>query len=127
MPIRGAHGDVRAEVSAAVDRAFAEPVEIAFLTKGRADPAKPPSSIMAVLRTGGGEEGNLTGGTAQDWRTRIASGKAELHIDLAAYPATGVRLGDRIRAVSRRGKPWFEILRIDDRGDTRLVLILGEV
>jgi len=126
MPVAGSYAELRERVKAAVDKTFAEPVEIAFLVRGAADPGRPPVTISAVLRVGGGDEGNLSGGTAQDWRTRIASGKAELHVDLTAYPDLKVRQDDKVRAVSRRGKPWFQVARVDDRGDTRLVLALNE-
>ena len=54
------------------------------------------------------------------------AGKGELHIDRATYTGPPVRPGDAVQALSRPGRPWFEVLRVDDRGETRLVLELGE-
>ncbi|MBB3937930.1 hypothetical protein [Aureimonas phyllosphaerae] len=97
------------------------------MAKGRADPKRQTSEVQGVLRTGGGDEVNLAGGYASEWRSRVAVGKAELHIDRSAFPGVVFNTGDKVRAVSRPGQPWFEVLRVDDRGDTRLVLMLGEV
>lgn len=127
MPVAGPGGDMRSRIVAAVDRTFAEPVRFSFLRRGVLDAERPAHDIRAVLRVGGGDERNLSGGLAQDWSTRIAAGKAELHVDRAAYPDLVVREDDRVCALDRPGQPWFQVLRIDDRGDTRLVLALGEL
>ncbi|BAP94466.1 hypothetical protein [Aurantimonas phage AmM-1] len=114
-------------MSAAIaDDAFGERVLLAPMKKGERDPDRAAREVIAVLRTGGGGESNLSGGMGQSWRVQLAAGKAEAHIDLAAYPDLHVRVGDALRALERRGQPWFEVARPDDRGAPRLVLELSE-
>ncbi len=127
MPVGRNYAEIRQRTLAAVDRTFAEPVRLSFLVRGNVDPSRPAIDISAPLRVGGGEQTNIAGGFAQSWRTQLAAGKAELHIDRATYSGPEIKAGDRVRAISRPGMPWFEILRVDDRGDTRLVLELGEL
>ncbi|KTQ95012.1 hypothetical protein NS226_13860 [Aureimonas ureilytica] len=127
MPVLGKPGDLRASVVRCADRIFAERVRFSFFRKGDVDPTRPPADITAVLRVGGGDERNLAGGLAKDWSTQIAAGKAELHVDRDAFPSLTVREDDRVCALDRPGLPWFQVLRVDDRGDTRLVLALGEI
>ncbi|WP_172123215.1 hypothetical protein [Devosia sp. 919] len=126
MPIAARFHDARDQVLAGVDKAFAEPVRLSFLKKGVVDPARPPVDIEAVLRVGGGNETNIAGGWAASWRTQLAAGKAELHINAANYAGPAIRTGDRVKALSRKAEPWFNVERVDDRGEARLVLELSE-
>jgi hypothetical protein len=57
---------------------------------------------------------------------RIAAGKAQLHVDRVANPDVEIAVGDKIQAISRVGSPWFEVLELDDRGHSRLVVELGQ-
>ena len=119
---------LRDRTIAAVDTVFAEPVKLSFLTKdGEPDTAREPVQIEAVLRVGGGKESSAASGSSRAWRSKVAAGRAELHIDASRYTGPISKLGDRVRALARRGQPWFEVLRVDDRGDNRLVLELGEI
>ncbi|HEX5935817.1 MAG TPA: hypothetical protein VFY63_16785 [Pseudorhizobium sp.] len=118
---------IRDRTVAAVDTVFAEPIKLSFLKDSEIDPSRPAVEISAVLRVGGGKESSLAPGTSRAWRSKLAAGKAELHIDVSRYSGPPVTSGDRVRALARRGQPWFEVLRVDDRGDTRLVLELGEI
>lgn len=126
MPVVARHHSIRDRVLAAVDKVFAEPVRLSFLAEGAVDPTRAAVEIEGVLRVGGGNETNMSGGFAQDWRSRLAAEKAELHLNAATYQGPQIRTGDRVRALSRRSQPWFEILRVDDRGEARIVLELGK-
>jgi len=118
---------LRDRALAAVDHVFAEPVRLSFLKDGAVDPSRSMVEIEAVLRVGGGKETMVSGGRDRDWRSRITAQRAELHIDRAKYPDIVSRRGDRIKALARPGEPWFEVLEVDDRGMSRLILQLGEV
>ncbi|CAM5576966.1 hypothetical protein MAUB1S_09705 [Mycolicibacterium aubagnense] len=119
---------LRDRTLAAVDRAFAEPVRLSFFKDGALDPSRPAIEIEAVLRTGGGKETMVSGNRSdKDWRSRIAAQRGELHIDRARYPVLVVRQGDKVKALARPGEPWSEVLAVEDRGLSRLVLQLGEV
>ena len=126
MPVAANFHEIRDRVVAAVDKAFAEPVKLSFMKKGRVDPDRAAVQIDAVLRVGGGKETNISGGRGTSWRTKLAAGKAELHIDRVTNPELIVTPGDAVQALSRPGEPWFEVSRVDDRGDNRLVLELSE-
>lgn len=119
---------IRDRVLRQVDRVFAEPIRLSFLKNGVTDPSRTAVEIEAVLRVGGGKETSVAGKVTDDnWRSRIQAQRAELHVDRARYPELVVRTGDRVKALSRPGEPWFEVLAIDDRTMARLVLMMGEV
>lgn len=125
LPAR--YHSLRDRVMASVDRVFAEPVLLKFNKGGVADQGRISVEIEAVLRVGGGKETAASGNRIDAaWRTRITAQRAELHIDRTKYPDIKVRAGDEVRALSRPGEPWFEVLAVDDRGLSRLVLQLGE-
>lgn len=118
---------IRDTVVGAVDDVFSEPVRLSFMANGVADPGRAQKTIQAVIRTGASKNTVLSGGqVSQTWRSRIAGGKAELHIDRARYPDVKIRKGDSIRAMSRPGQPVFEVLSVDDRNHVRLIAELGE-
>lgn len=118
--------DIRDKALADVDRVMAEPVRLTFFASKKPDPSRPQTEIEAVLRTGGGAVSGVAGNQSQAWRGRIAAQKAELHIDRRTYDGPPIRQGDIVRALARLGEPRFEVLHVDDRGHTRLVLELGE-
>lgn len=113
---------IRDRAVAAVDATLAEAVDLFFLSGGASDPARDNMTARAVLRVGSRDAVAPKGA----WGSRIAAGQAEAHIDRAAYDGPVIRKGDKLRAVERPGKPFFEVLRVADRGRGRLVLHLGE-
>jgi hypothetical protein len=117
---------IRDRAIAANDRVYAEPVRLAFLLNGAADPSRPAREIEAILRVGGGKNTSVAGTNDGSWRTRIIAGKAELHVDRTVYPDIVARVQDKVRALARPGQPWFEVSAVDDRGSTRLVLQLNQ-
>jgi hypothetical protein len=114
------------EMMAEVDDVMAERVGLAFLRDGVSDPDRENVDILAPLRTGDGSASSMAGSLVQSWRVRIAAGKAELQIDRTAYPGIVLRAKDKVRALDRPGQPWFEVLHVDDRSLTRLIVQLGE-
>lgn len=117
-----------AETQSAVitDDAFGERVLISPLHKGIADPSRQPAEVVGVLRTRPGKSENLAGGRAQSWSATLDGSVSALAVDGARYPDLVVRRGDAVRALERRGQPWFEVDRIDDRGAPRLVFEFTE-
>ncbi|MBP1852123.1 hypothetical protein [Rhizobium halophytocola] len=126
MPVASRIQDIRDRLVSDVDARFAETVRLSFLKNGVVDPSRPAMDIEAVLRVGAAKETNISGGDALSWNARLVAGKAQLHIDVARYEGPSFRQGDTVRALARTGQPWFEVLRIDDRGESRLILELGE-
>lgn len=117
---------LRDRVVAQVDRVFAEPVRLSFMKDGQLDPDRPIIEIEAVLRTDKSVTASPSGGRDRGWQSRVSSQPAQLHIDRSRYPDIVVRGLDKVRALSRPGMPWFEVLSVEDRGMNRLVLNLGE-
>lgn len=117
---------LRDRVLAVVDDRLAEPVKLSFMKGGVLDVDRPAIEIEAILRVGGGKETSVDGGRSGGWRSRIQVGRAELHIDRAKYPDIVARAGDKVKALARQGEPWFEVLAVDDRSMSRLVLQMGE-
>lgn len=109
-----------------VDREFAEPVLLRFLHDKQDDPDRPDVEIEALLDADEGNETNAAGGYARSWQARSRAQSAKLKIYRAKYPDIAVRTGDEVQALARPGKPFFEVLAVDDRDMMRLVLHLGE-
>lgn len=126
MPVAARFHDLRDKVLAGVDHVFAEPVRLSFFKSGVLDPSRPAVEIEAVLRVGEGKTTSVAGSRDAGWRSRIVADKAQLHIDRTAYTGPQPKTGDKVRALSRHGQPWFEVADVDDRSHTRLVLNLNE-
>jgi len=128
MPVSARFHTLRDRVVASVDQAFAEPVRLSFMKDGKQDPGRPVVEIEAILRVGGGKEVLASGKlTDNSWHSKFAGNPSELYIDRSKYPTIVLRAGDRVKALSRNGEPWFEVLTVQDRGEARLILTLGEV
>lgn len=126
MPVSARFHELRDKVLAAVDQKFAEPVRLSFFKSGVLDPSRPAVEIEAVLRVGEGKNTSVSGGSSGGWRSRIVADKAQLHIDRTTYTGPQPKTGDKVKALSRWGEPWFEVADVDDRSHTRLVLNLNE-
>jgi len=126
MPVAARFHELRDRVMASVDLKFAEPIRLSPMKDGVTDPLRPQVQFEAVLRTGPPKGGGMDGGSNKTWLARISAGKGELHIDRTTYLGPLPRKGDALRAVSRIGEPAFEVLFVNDRHHTRLILELGE-
>jgi hypothetical protein len=126
MPIAARFHELRNAILASVDLKFAEPIRFLFLKAGVPDATRVSVVADAVLRVGEGKTTSVAAGRGEGWRSRIMADKAELHIDPAAYAGPVIKVGDKIKALSRAGEPLFEVAGIDDRSHTRLVLQLTE-
>jgi hypothetical protein len=126
MPVSARFHNLRDKVLASVDSKFAEPVRLFFQKNGVADPSRTNVDIEAVLRVGEGKSSSVAGGNSAGWRSRIVADKAQLHINRATYVGPQPKSGDKVKAISRHGEPFFEVVDVDDRSHTRLVLNLNE-
>ncbi|MCB1462132.1 MAG: hypothetical protein KDJ90_06830 [Nitratireductor sp.] len=126
MTASAPYHELRDRTLAAVDARFAEPVRLAFLKDGKADPDRAAKDFSAPLRTKEELLSNASGGRAQDWQVNYAGAKAFLAINRAAYDGPMPVKGDKVQASSRPGEPWFQVLHVDDRHHTRMKLYLGE-
>lgn len=127
MPTAARFHAIRDKVMANVDRTFAEPVRLSFFKAGVVDTTRPSVEIEAVLRVGEGKSTIVSGGQSGGWRSRIVADKAQLHINRTTYAGPLPKAGDKVKALSRLGEPWFEVVDVDDRSHTRLVLNLNEI
>ena len=124
MPAR--YISIRDRVQKAVDKTFAEEVELKFLKGGVSDAERENTNVTAPLRTRDVAAKNLSGGMAQKWKTKIAAAGGTLSISRVSYVGPIPQKGDKVRAIERPGQPFFEVLDIDDRSHARLVLMLGD-
>ena len=109
-------------VDKVVGNAFAESVRLSFLKNGAVDPTRPAVDIVAQLHVGGDDSSSMEGGRGDGYRSRLAAGTGELFIDRNRYTGNLPKVGDRVRANSRRGTPWFEVSMVGDH-DTSLAVI----
>jgi hypothetical protein len=126
MPIAARFHELRNKVVSTVDDKFAEPVRLSFMKAAVLDPNRPQMQIDAVLRTGADKQVGIDGANDKGWRSKIAAGQAELRINRASYDGPAFARGDVVRALSRPGEPVFEVLYVNDRDHTRLIIGLGQ-
>lgn len=118
---------LESKIDRVVGKTFGESVYLAFLTKGTADPTRPAATISGhVLHVGTEEANSAEPGRAEKFRSRITAGEAELFIDRARYTGPLPRKGDKVRALSRRGQPWFEVALVNDRDTSLAVVTLNQ-
>ncbi|MFC5760527.1 hypothetical protein [Rhizobium sp. GCM10022189] len=126
MPIAARFHELRDRVVSAVDQVFAEPVRLSPMKAASADPDRAQVTIEAVLRTGEEKPTSTDGGSDRKWKAKIVAGQAELRIDRAKYPDVELKKGDKVRALSRPGDVVFEVLSVNGRDHTRLIVRLGQ-
>lgn len=103
-----------------------ERVLLAYLIEGLSDPNRENEEIEAILRVGNERSSSPSGSRGMSWQTRLASGEAELHISRLAYPSMILKSGDKVRALARSGHPWFEVVSVNDRAHSRIIVKLNE-
>lgn len=126
MPVIARFHELRNRTVAGVDHVFAEPVKLSFLSKGEVDLARTSIEIEAILRIGGERETSVSGEFRSKSSVKVSAAPAQLFIDASTYAGPVIRVGDAVRALARNGQPWFEVLHVSDRGETRIILSLGE-
>lgn len=130
MPIAGNGEDVRtaamAKTMAAVDATFARRLRLSPMKDGAPDPERPQHPFRAPLRVSAGEDQMPKGGGGKSWAIAIASGVTMVAIDRGTYDGPPILQHDRIRDLSL-GDTVYEVARIDDRDDNRLILELNEI
>lgn len=117
--------ELRDQLFSAVDDQFAEKVLLAFKHDNQNDPTRANVEISAILRTQEELATPFSGNKDKTWNSVIAGHVSELHIDREAFPDVVLRKGDKVRAISRHNKPWYEVLYVDDRSHRRLIVKLG--
>ena len=129
MPIAGGGGSARsaamARTMAAVDGTFARRRRLSPMKGGSKDPDRPQHEFSAPLRVSGGESQIPKGGGGKSWGTSIASGVTLVAIDRGTYVGPPIRQLDRIRDLTMEDVV-YDVSRVDDRDDNRLVLELTE-
>lgn len=127
MPVASSFAAARDAVVSSVDQKFAEEIRLSPMKNKVADPDRPQQSIIAVLRTGDEKGGPLDVNGAGSFHSKIAAGHAFLYVDRETYPDIKLSKGDSLRAMTRPGKPVFEVATVNDRDHTRLIIGLNQV
>lgn len=126
MPVAARYHAIRDRVLAAVDKWRAEPVRLSFMKGGQVDPGRALVEIEAILRVAGDTSAvTLKGSSGGGWAPIIEAGQGELHVNCATYTGPQLRNGDKVKALSRPGEPWFEVASVDDRTQGRLIAKLN--
>jgi len=116
---------LEAMVDQKMTRSYGESVRLSFLKGQVADPDRQMIEINALLHVGGDD--SRAPGPTGTYRSRLSLGEAELFLDRSTYAGPDPKVGDKVRANDRAGKPWFEVAAISDRYSNLIVVKLGQI
>ncbi|WP_448786337.1 hypothetical protein [Brucella intermedia] len=116
---------LEAMVDQKMTRSYGESVRLSFMKKQVVDPDRPTVEIIALLHVGGDD--SRAPGPTGTYRSRLSLGEAELFLDRSSYSGPDPKIGDKIRANDRAGKPWFEVAAVSDRYSNLIVVKLGQI
>jgi len=117
---------LRDRTVAATDKTFAEPVRLSFLKGGAVRPGSAGARQSRLCCASAAARKPMSAAATRRPGARASQAqRGELHIDRTVYPDLKFSKGDKVRALARPGQPWFEVLTVDDRLSTRLVVQLG--
>lgn len=116
---------LEAMVDQKMTRSYGESVRLSFLKGQVADPDRQMIEINALLHVGGDD--SRAPGPTGTYRSRLALGEAELFLDRSTYAGPVPKVGDKVRANDRAGKPWFEVAAVSDRYSNLIVMKLGQI
>lgn len=106
-------------------RSYGESVRLSFLKGQVADPDRQMIEVDAILHVGGDD--SRAPGPTGTYRSRLSLGEAELFLDRSTYSGPVPKVGDKVRANDRAGKPWFEVAAVSDRYSNLIVVKLGQI
>ncbi|MBB4092623.1 hypothetical protein HGG72_09295 [Ochrobactrum pecoris] len=116
---------LEAMVDQKMTRSYGESVRLSFMKKQVVDPDRPTVDIIALLHVGGDD--SRAPGPTGTYRSRLSLGEAELFLDRSIYSGPDPKVGDKVRANDRAGKPWFEVAAVSDRYSNLIVVKLGQI
>ncbi|MBQ0707734.1 MULTISPECIES: hypothetical protein [Brucella/Ochrobactrum group] len=116
---------LEAMVDQKMTRSYGESVRLSFLKGQVADPDRQMIEINALLHVGGDD--SRAPGPTGTYRSRLSLGEAELFLDRSSYFGPDPKVGDKVRANDRAGKPWFEVAAVSDRYSNLIVVKLGQI
>ncbi|KAB2731569.1 hypothetical protein [Brucella anthropi] len=116
---------LEAMVDQKMTRSYGESVRLSFMNKQVVDPDRPTVEIIALLHVGGDD--SRAPGPTGTYRSRLSLGEAELFLDRSTYTGSDPKVGDKVRANDRAGKPWFEVAAVSDRYSNLIVVKLGQI
>lgn len=116
---------LEAMVDQKMTRSYGESVRLSFMNKQVVDPDRPTVEIIALLHVGGDD--SRAPGPTGTYRSRLSLGEAELFLDRSTYTGSYPKVGDKVRANDRAGKPWFEVAAVSDRYSNLIVVKLGQI
>lgn len=116
---------LEAMVDQKMTRSYGESVRLSFLKGQVADPDRQMIEVDAILHVGGDD--SRAPGPTGTYRSRLSLGEAELFLDRSTYSGPDPKVGDKVRANDRAGKPWFEVAAVSDRYSNLIVVKLGQI
>lgn len=118
-------GDLRDELHDNIDLIFSEAIIHFPLYKSQVDNRRQSAEFYGILRTGNLETEVIRLGRPTA-NIQINASGGTLRISMVAYPDLKINKGDKIRAIDRRDKPMFEVMSVDAKSHSRLILELGD-
>ncbi|WP_068318905.1 hypothetical protein [Polycladidibacter hongkongensis] len=107
-------------------RRWGELVELKFLSEGRADGTRQNQTVLAVIKEAGSKRTSATGGRSDKWQGRIQKTPMQAYIAKSLYlEGPLIFKGDKLRAVEREGKPFFEVAAANYDNPIRIILELA--
>lgn len=123
--------DLWNDARADIDATFAERLRIApmqpgnqYTGSGGADPARPATIVLGLLKFGSAEQSAAGDRRNIDFVGRLATGEIGASVALDQIGGLTLRKGDRVTALDRTADRDFEIDQITDDGTRALMLKL---
>lgn len=117
---------IEAKVDRTVGSTFGESVRLSFLKKGVVDPDREALTVSALLHVEGDDPSTPGGRGSGKFAMQLSAGEAALFIDRSVYLGPAAAQGDRVQALDRAGKPWFEVAYVSDRHTNLIILTLTQ-
>lgn len=115
-------------VDGVVGRSFSEVVQLSFMKNGRVDSTRSAVEIKAILHVDAEASGQIGAGVAGGKIMHVsnAAAPARLIINRGDYDGPELKVGDKLQALNRAGRPWFEVAFVDVRASGQIKARLNQ-
>ena len=118
--------NIKNQTLAINDDLWGEQLLLCCMKNNIVDSERQEAEIRGILRVDEENSQKADGGKSNSWHVGFNGTSTTLFINRAAWPDIIIKKGDKIRAFTRHGSPWFIVISVNDRDDYRLKVELGE-